>query len=62
MVVLSSWKTLSRISWQPVQNVSVLVTSIAVLKPPQKIDAADEAADVRKPRLKWTLGRVTMRQ
>ena len=37
--------TLSRISWQPMQNVSVLVSSSAVLKPPQKMTPRDEAAE-----------------
>ena len=41
-----------RISWQPMQNVSVLVTSIAVLKPPQKMTPAMKPTMVRKPRLK----------
>ncbi|MND89064.1 hypothetical protein D3C80_811070 [compost metagenome] len=37
MVSRYSTKTLSFISWQPVQNFSVLEASMAVLKPPQKM-------------------------
>src|SRR5688572_6439052 len=51
MVGWISWYTLSRISWQPMQNCSVLVSSIAVLNPPQKITPAAKPLTRRKPRL-----------
>jgi hypothetical protein len=50
-VLFSSAKVLLRISWQPVQNASVLVASIAVLKPPQKTMPPMKPPIVRKPRL-----------
>src|SRR5205085_10749526 len=56
-VDLSSANTLSRISWQPVQNFSVLVSSSAVLKPPQKITPATKPASTSTPRLNTELGR-----
>ena len=52
IVCFSSWKTLSCISWQEVQKVSVLVSSKAVLKPPQKMIPAMKPPMVRKPKLK----------
>ncbi|MNG41242.1 hypothetical protein D3C84_1302960 [compost metagenome] len=52
MVSLSSTNTLSRISWHDTQNFSVLVSSRAVLKPPQKMIPAMNPPRVRKPRLK----------
>ena len=52
MVCFSSWNTLSCISWQEVQNVSVLVSSSAVLKAPQKTTPAMKPPMVKKPRLK----------
>ena len=57
IVDFSSANTLSRISWQPVQNFSVLVTSSAVLKPPQKITPATKPASTSTPRLNTELGR-----
>ncbi|MNU07712.1 hypothetical protein D3C72_2534300 [compost metagenome] len=57
MVVFSSAKTLSRISWQPVQNFSVFVSSIAVLKPPQNTMPATKPATVSTPRLMCVAGR-----
>src|SRR5262249_37196122 len=57
MVDLSSANTLSRISWQNVQNFSVLVSSSAVLKPPQKITPATKPARTRTPRPNTELGR-----
>ena len=51
-VCVSSWYTLSCISWQETQNFSVLVTSSAVLKPPQKITPQTNPPSVRKPRLR----------
>ncbi len=57
MVVFNSAKTLSRISWQEVQNFSVLVSSSAVLKPPQKITPAAKPASTNMPSPKIELGR-----
>ena len=62
MVPFSSAYTLSRISWQPVQNFSVLVSSIAVLKAPQNRMPPMKPPIVKKPRLKCTLGRRMMFQ
>src|SRR5689334_9552412 len=54
MVGFSSANTLSRISWQEVQNFSVLVNSFAVLKAPQKIMPAAKPASTSTPRPnKW---------
>src|SRR5438046_9224918 len=57
MVVFSSANTLSRISWQPVQNFSVLVTSSAVLKPPQNTTPATKPANISTPSPNTELGR-----
>ena len=57
MVDFSSANTLSRISWQPVQNFSVLVSSSAVLKPPQKITPATKPASTSTPSPNTELGR-----
>ena len=57
MVDFSSANTLSRISWQPVQNFSVLVSSSAVLKPPQKITPATKPPSTSTPSLNTELGR-----
>src|SRR3954454_22893476 len=57
IVDFSSEKTLSRISWQPVQNFSVLVTSSAVLKPPQKMTPATNPASTSTPSPNTELGR-----
>src|SRR4051794_29521867 len=57
MVVFISANTLSRISWQPVQNFSVLVNSIAVLKPPQKMIPATKPANTSVPSANTELGR-----
>src|SRR3954471_1468834 len=57
MVVLSSANTLSRISWQPVQNFSVLVSSSAVLKPPQNTTPATKPASTSTPSTNTELGR-----
>ena len=43
--VFSSWKTLSRISWQPVQNFSVLVSFERGVEAAPEDDAGDEAAE-----------------
>jgi len=42
---------LSSISWQEMQNASVLVASSAVLKPPQKMMPAMNPPSVSAPRL-----------
>src|ERR1043165_2229005 len=57
IVDFSSANTLSRISWQPVQNFSVLVISSAVLKAPQNTTPAINPASTRSPRLNTELGR-----
>src|SRR6478736_2079657 len=57
IVDFSSANTLSRISWQPVQNFSVLVNSSAVLKPPQNTTPATNPANTRTPRPNTELGR-----
>src|SRR4029079_19206941 len=57
MVVFSSENTLSRISWQPVQNFSVLVSSSAVLKPPQNTTPATKPASTSTPSPNTELGR-----
>jgi hypothetical protein len=57
MVVFSSENTLSRISWQLVQNFSVLVSSSAVLKPPQNITPAKKPAKTSTPSPNTELGR-----
>lgn len=44
MEFLYFWYTLSRISWQEMQNDSELVSSMPQLKPPQKIIPATKAA------------------
>src|SRR5215467_5864123 len=62
MVVFSSSKTFVRISWHEVQNVSVLVSSRAVLKPPQKMMPATNPASTRNPKLKIALGRINTPQ
>src|SRR4051794_35102782 len=59
-VCASSGYTLSRISWQPVQNASVFVRSIAVLKPPQNTTPAANPPRVRNPRLSVAAGVLTM--
>src|SRR5215468_10682632 len=59
MVDLSSANTLSRISWQLVQNFSVLVNSSAVLKPPQEMTPATKPASTSVPSAKTELGRVS---
>ena len=56
IVPLSSSKTLVFISWQPVQNRSVLVASSTVLKPPQKNTPARKPPRVKKARLKVRAG------
>src|SRR5215203_7525815 len=48
IVPLSSSKALAFISWQPVQNRSVLVASSTVLKPPQKKTPARKPPRVKK--------------
>src|SRR4249920_1994907 len=57
MVDFSSANTLSRISWQLVQNFSVLVSSSAVLNPPQKITPATKPASTSTPSPNTELGR-----
>src|SRR4051794_18681127 len=57
IVGFSSANTLSRISWQPVQNFSVLVSSSAVLKPPQNTTPATKPANTSTPRPNTELGR-----
>jgi hypothetical protein len=44
------------------QKYSVLVNSMAVLKPPQKMIPMTKPPRVRKPRLKYLLGRDIVRQ
>src|SRR3954451_4958577 len=56
IVDFSSAKTLSRISWQPVQNFSVLVSSRAVLKPPQNTMPATKPASTSTPSPNTELG------
>src|SRR3954466_4999394 len=55
-VDFNSANTLSRISWQLVQNFSVLVISSAVLKPPQKMTPATKPASTRTPSPNTELG------
>src|SRR6266536_5941793 len=57
MVDFSSANTLSRISWQPVQNFSVLVSSSAVLNPPQNTTPATNPANTSMPSPNTELGR-----
>jgi hypothetical protein len=57
MVDFSSANTLSRISWQPVQNFSVLVSSSAVLNPPQNTTPATKPASTSAPSPNTELGR-----
>src|SRR3954447_1957232 len=57
IVGFSSANTLSRISWQPVQNFSVLVSSSAVLKPPQNTTPATKPANTSTPSPNTELGR-----
>src|ERR1700712_2431500 len=57
IVGFSSANTLSRISWQPVQNFSVLVTSSAVLNPPQNTTPATKPASTSTPSPNTELGR-----
>src|SRR3982751_4887494 len=57
MVVFSAANTLSRISWQPVQNFSVLVSSSAVLNPPQNTTPATKPASTSTPSPNAELGR-----
>jgi hypothetical protein len=57
IVGFSSANTLSRISWQPVQNFSVLVSSSAVLKPPQNTMPATKPANISTPSPNTELGR-----
>src|SRR5258707_987110 len=57
MVVFNSENTLSRISWQLVQNFSVLVNSSAVLKAPQNTTPATKPASTSTPSPNTELGR-----
>src|SRR6478752_7187029 len=57
IVGFSSANTLSRISWQLVQNFSVLVSSSAVLKPPQNTTPATKPASTSTPSPNTELGR-----
>src|SRR3954470_396403 len=57
IVGFSSANTLSRISWQPVQNFSVFVNSNAVLKPPQNTTPATKPANTSTPSPNTDLGR-----
>lgn len=43
MVLRYSWYTFTSISWQEMQNCSVLVHSMTVLKPPQKMMPSTKA-------------------
>src|SRR6478736_1019777 len=56
-VDFSSWNTLSCISWQLVQNFSVLVNSSAVLKAPQNTTPATKPASTSTPSPNTELGR-----
>lgn len=62
MVDFNSANTLSAISWQPVQNFSVLVSSSAVLKPPQNITPATKPASTSTPSPNTELGRSSTSQ
>src|SRR6266513_3239968 len=57
MVCRYSGYTVSRISWQLVQNSSVFVASITVLNPPQKTTPATKPPPRRVSREKRALGR-----
>src|SRR5436190_7816891 len=57
IVGFSSENTLSRISWHPVQNFSVLVSSSAVLNPPQNTTPATKPANTSTPSPNTELGR-----
>ena len=59
IVALISSETLSRISWQVVQNCSVLVASTAVLKPPQKTTPRDKAAERQEAEAEIGVGETT---
>src|SRR3954449_7320478 len=56
IVPFSSSKTLAFISWQEVQNRSVLVASSTVLNPPQKKTPARKPPSVRNARLRVRAG------
>src|SRR5689334_22313110 len=56
IVPFNSSKTLVLISWQEVQNRSVLVASSTVLNPPQKKTPATKPPSVRKARLRVRAG------
>src|SRR5215217_6353497 len=56
IVPFISSKTLVFISWQEVQNLSVLVASSTVLNPPQKKTPARKPPSVRKARLRVRAG------
>src|SRR6476620_6553799 len=62
MVVFNSEKTLSRISWQLVQNFSVLVNSSAVLNAPQNMMPHTKPPNARNARLKCVLGWIAISQ
>src|SRR5215470_17190365 len=59
MVDFNSANTLSCISWQDVQNFSVLVTSSAVLNAPQKITPATKPPSTNAPSPNTELGRIS---